>query len=251
MPEFHPPQAFADDGLPTVWIATADMPGGLCDYQQALDIMDTLSRRPASAPDVILAVEHPPVATLGRAGGRDSLVAQHYQDALGQWQPLPVIEVGRGGKVTMHAPGQLVVYPVVHLPSLAPPIGRGPLGDLPAYARLLEEATIATCAHFGLPTFAIAGKAGVWVTEQRKIMSLGVGVQRGWSQHGLALNVNPHLPTFAAMVPCGLGGVELTSLQRELELRSLPAPTLPQVRDVLVAWLRPRLRRVAGFASLP
>ncbi len=250
MREFCLPEPPSRDGLPRVWVATADAPGGLCDYQQALNIMNELSQRPATAPDVILAVEHPPIATLGRAGGRDSLVAQQYQDAQGQWQPLDVVEVGRGGKVTMHAPGQLVVYPVVHLPSLEPPIGRGPLGDLPAYARLLEEATIATCSQLGLPTFAVPGKAGVWVTEQRKIMSLGVGVQRGWSQHGLALNVNPHLPTFAAMVPCGLGGVELTSLQRELDLRGLPCPSLPQVREVLVAWLRPRLRRVAGLGAV-
>ncbi len=228
-----------------MWIATAESDPGLCDYTQALTIMHDLVQRPANAPDVILAVEHPTVATLGRSGGRDSLIASQWLDVHGQWQPLPVIEVARGGKVTMHAPGQLVVYPIVHLPSLQPPVGRGPLGDLPAYARLLEAAVVDTCAHFGLPAFAIAGKAGVWVSETRKIMSLGVGVQRGWSQHGLALNVNPHLPTFAAMVPCGLGGVELTSLHRELSERGLPLPDLPQVRDVLLGLLRPQLRRVA------
>lgn len=233
----------SDDGLPLVLQpATAEAEGrAVCDYASALALMERLIARPPEAADVLVVVQHPPVATLGRSGGRDSLLATQWRG-----REIEVHSLSRGGKVTLHAPGQLVVYPVVQLSRLEGPVGRGPLGDLPAFARLLEGAMQHTCSHFGLPTVTRAGFAGLWCDEVQKIGSLGVAVHNGWSWHGLALNIDPDLAFFELMVPCGIAGAQMTSLQAGLAARGLPAPTVAEAGAVLVDWLRPRLRRRAG-----
>lgn len=209
----------------------------LCDYADALAIMDALVARPADAPDVVLSVQHPPTITLGRRGG-----AQHMR--LGAMQvPVDIWEIARGGSVTWHAPGQLVVYPVVQLARMAGPIGRGPLGDLPLFVRLLEQAMLATCASFGLHTLTREGFSGLWLDETTKLGSIGVGLRGGWTFHGLALNVCPDLAAFTEVTPCGLDGVRMTSLWQELARRDLPRPTLAEVEAELVESLLRHLTR--------
>jgi lipoyl(octanoyl) transferase len=233
----------ATSDLPLVWRPHAGEHPGLCDYQTAVHWMETLVARPADCPDVLLAVEHPPVATLGRRGGREYLLGTHWHHPDGTDVELQVHEVGRGGKITMHAPGQLVVYPIVQLPKLAGPIGGKPLGDLPLLVRHLEHAIIETCRAFGLLTVRKEGFPGVWTGDQRKIASVGLGVRHGWSFHGLGFNVCPHLDLFSLMVPCGLDGAQLTSLWRELDELGLPRPPMAEVRERLLQELAAGLRR--------
>ena len=124
----------------------------------------------------------------------------------------PVIEVDRGGKITWHGPGQLVGYPIVRLPE---PVG------VVDYVRRIEEALIALCSGFGLPTGRVRGRSGVWLAAdgdrpERKIAAIGVRVAAQTTMHGFALNVSPDLRAYDAIVPCGLTGVGVTSLAAEL-----------------------------------
>lgn len=233
----------ADGRARVLHLQSAGRGDGLCDYAEALALLDQLGERPPGAADALLWLEHPPVVTVGRSGGEDSLLGRQWLDPQGQLQEVAVHRVARGGKITMHGPGQLVVYPVVQLPLLQGPVGRGPLGDLPAYVRLLEAQIQATCADFGLATVTRAGFSGVWIDDQRKLASIGVGVRRGWSLHGLALNVDPPLDLFDLMVPCGLQGARLTSLGAELRAQGKAVPALAEVAVNLVNRLRDQLVR--------
>ena len=114
--------------------------------------------------------------------------------------------INRGGQATWHGPGQLVGYPLLDLRK------RG--SDLHRYLRDLEEFLILLCAEYGVPASRREGLTGVWVGE-KKIVSLGVGVRRWISMHGFALNVCGPLDGFAHITPCGIAGVEMTSLERE------------------------------------
>lgn len=203
--------------------------------------MASLAARHPDAGDVLISVQHPPTITVGRRGAHGMIHARSL-DLPGR-PPLhvDVHEVPRGGSVTWHAPGQLVVYPVLRLTRLARPLGRPPLGDLPAYARALERAMEATCTAFGLATRGRPGFAGLWLDERRKIASLGVAIQSGWTTHGIALNVCPHLAGFDLITPCGLDGVEMTSLWRELDELGLPRPPLETVEARLLDELAARL----------
>ena len=153
--------------------------------------------------DVILFVEHPPVFTLGRRGGRENLLVS--EEMLRQ-SGIPIVQVERGGNITYHGPGQLVVYPIVHLP------GAG-LGVVDLVDRL-EEVMIRTCAAWGVAAGRNALNRGAWV-GMKKIGSIGIAVRRGVSFHGLALNVSLDLAPFCWIQPCGLEGVGVTSMARE------------------------------------
>ena len=150
--------------------------------------------------DVILFVEHPPVFTLGRRGGRENLLVP--EETLRQ-SGIPIVQVERGGNITYHGPGQLVVYPIVHLPSFG-------IGVVDMVDRL-EEVMIRTCAAWGVAAGRNALNRGAWV-GMKKIGSIGIAVRRGVSFHGLALNVNPDLQPFSFIQPCGLKGVGVTSI---------------------------------------
>jgi lipoyl(octanoyl) transferase len=150
--------------------------------------------------DVLLLLEHPPVVTLGRTSH-----AEHVIRAEG----IDVVEVERGGDVTYHGPGQLVGYPIFDL--------RHYRQDLHWYLRTLEQALIEGLAILGIPAERNAGYTGVW-TKGRKIASIGVHVKQWVTWHGFALNVTTDLGAFDRIVPCGIPGVEMTSVQKELGL---------------------------------
>lgn len=215
----------------------------LCPYPDALARMDALTARPRDADDVLLVAEHPPTITVGRKGGHSLIHGRSLRGRDGTTRAVEVYDVARGGSLTYHGPGQLVIYPIVQLPALQGPIGRGPLGDLPRLVRELEAAMQASCAEFSLPTVVREGFSGVWIDDRTKLASIGLGVRNGWTFHGLALNVEPRLEAFELITPCALDGVRMTSMRRELERRGLPVPTYDAVREHLVAELGRRLRR--------
>jgi len=153
----------------------------------------------------LLLLEHEPVYTIGRTQNVSSLGNKEL--------PYPLHRIGRGGQATYHGPGQLVAYPIIDLTL----VGR----DLHRYLRLLEEVIIQTLALYQIKGSRREGMTGVW-TDDRKIASLGVGVKKWISFHGLALNVCGDLAPFQEITPCGLSGVEMTSMKKE-------SPTLPSL----------------------
>lgn len=166
--------------------------------------------------DRVLLLEHPAVVTLGRS--TDPANLRLTPDKLRE-KGIDVFEVGRGGDVTYHAPGQLVGYPVLDLDGL----GRRDVHD---HLRRIEAALIDAVESFGIPCRRVEGRTGVFVDRarsadpggpDRKIASIGVGVRKWVTFHGFALNVSIDLAGFDAIVPCGLGDVEMTSVSRELE----------------------------------
>jgi lipoyl(octanoyl) transferase len=149
--------------------------------------------------DVLLLLEHPPVYTLGR--GADPRFLGKRDGAV------PVFRTSRGGQVTYHGPGQLVGYPVLDL--------RAHRQDVHWYVRQLEQVLIDALAAIGIPADRVAGLPGVWVEGRRKIASIGVGIRRWVTWHGFALNVSVDLTAFDSITPCGIVGVEMTSIARE------------------------------------
>ncbi len=182
---------------------------GLVDYAAALAWQQTLveQRIAAEIPDSLVLLEHPPVFTLGRGGNQEYLLNP------GQ---VPVHRVGRGGEVTFHGPGQLVGYPILDLRRYGKDVHR--------YLRLLEAVVIATLAAWDIAATRRDGLTGVWVGTE-KIASIGIGVRRWVTFHGFALNVNTDLSYFSAIVPCGLPGVRMTSMQ-ELLKEAFPLDTV-------------------------
>lgn len=194
---------FVDSKIGRTWFAV-DL--GLIPYPEAWDLQLRLAAARSQrrlAENVVLLVEHPPVFTLGRRGGREHLLVS---EAWLAQSGVSVVQVERGGEITYHGPGQLVVYPIIHLP------GAG-LGVVDLVERL-EEVMIRTCRARGVPAGRNALNRGAWV-GLRKIGSVGIAVRRGVSFHGLALNVNPDLKPFEWIRPCGLEGIGVTSIQAE------------------------------------
>lgn len=157
-------------------------------------------RRSGEVGDTVLLLEHDPVYTIGRTRDRSSL---RQPDAL----PHPIVEISRGGQATFHGPGQLVGYLILDLNRY----GR----DLHLYLRTLEEILIDTCIELGLAADRRDGLTGVWI-GRKKIASIGVGVRHWISLHGFAINVCGDLSPFAEISPCGISGVEMSSVSLEL-----------------------------------
>ena len=173
---------------------------GRVPYDVALAWQEALvARRLDGGPDALLVLEHPPVYTLGR--GADARFLGVAADG-----DVPVVRVGRGGQVTYHGPGQLVGYPILGLRDLRP--------DVRWYVRGLEEVLIDALADLGIAAVRRPGLTGVWVGP-RKIGSIGVAIRRWVTWHGFALNVAPDVSGFAAITPCGIDGVVMTSVARE------------------------------------
>lgn len=168
-----------------------------------------------SAPDALLLLQHTPCYTLGRGASLSHLGFDPDHP------PLPLYRIDRGGEVTHHGPGQLVLYPVLDLQRHG--------GDLHLYLRALEDVVLAVLQELGLEGERLEGLTGVWL-EGRKLAAIGVGARRWISQHGLALNVNGSLEGFDAIVPCGLAN---RPVGRLVDWR--PSLTPEQVAPLLLA----------------
>jgi len=165
--------------------------------------------------DALLLLEHPAVYTLGR--GADPRFLGRGADG-----DVPVVRSSRGGQVTWHGPGQLVGYPILDL--------RGHRQDVRWYVREVEQVLIDALATLGIAAGRVDGLPGVWVDGLRKIASVGIAIRRWVTWHGFALNVAPDLAGFAAITPCGIDGVEMTSIAREGD-----AATVDRAADVVLA----------------
>ena len=176
-------------------------------YMEAYALQRGLSEAIAKGriePDLLLLLEHEPTITLGRGTRLESLPISPEEL---QRQGLTVVEVDRGGDVTWHGPGQLVGYPIMNLTQHRE--------DLHWYLRQVEEALILALGRLGIPAERNTGYTGVW-TEGRKIASIGIHVRQWVTTHGFALNVANQLNQFGLIVPCGIPGVAMTSVEREL-----------------------------------
>ena len=175
---------------------------GVMDYLEALELQRSLHGEIAEGQreNTLVLVEHPSVYTAGKR----TQVHERPHDGT------PVIDVDRGGKITWHGLGQLVGYPIVRL---AKP------SELVGFVREIESALIATCLELGLAVTRVEGRSGVWVLDnkgERKIAAIGIRVARGVTMHGFALNVEPDLSAFEAIIPCGIEDATVTSLAIEL-----------------------------------
>lgn len=174
---------------------------GLVAYEDAIKEMEArvAAIRAGEAPELIWCLEHPALYTAGTSADESELL-----DIKG----LPVYRTGRGGRTTWHGPGQRVAYVMLDLKE------RG--SDVRGFVRDLEDWVIATLKQFGIAGERRDGRVGIWVTRgagEEKIAALGVRVRRWVSYHGIAINLAPDLSHFAGIVPCGLAGFGVTSLQ--------------------------------------
>ena len=209
---------------------------GTLDYATGLRLQQSLveMRKAGQVGDVLLLLEHSPVITLGRNARRENLLAS--PELLAR-KGVEVFECDRGGDITFHGPGQLVGYPIFDLRGFQPRIGAV------EFVRRLEQALIRSCADFGVACGRVKGLTGVWTTpstpvilsedaahqpaseskdlasfddkHQAKIAAIGVHISRGVTSHGFALNVNTDLEYFQFIVPCGITGKLVTSLEHE------------------------------------
>jgi lipoyl(octanoyl) transferase len=194
---------------------------GFLPYKNAWDIQkETHSSVVAGeAPPTLLLVEHPPVITFGKKGGRQNLLFSESTLAdLG----FELYDVERGGDVTYHGPGQLVGYPVFH-------VGRRVL----RFLRTLERAMVDVLSQLGIEAAGSPGYAGVWVGTE-KIVAIGIAVRRDVSFHGFAINVATNLEHFETIVPCGLPDKGVTSLS-ELLGRSV---SIEEIRPLVIEAMR-------------
>lgn len=197
---------------------------GLVEYEPTWRAMQRFTdERGPETPDEIWLLEHPPVFTLGMSASRDHVLAPG---------DIPVVQIDRGGQVTYHGPGQLVVYPLIDL-------RRASLG-VRDIVTALERSVIDYAAELGIPAECRKGAPGVYVAG-RKLASVGIRIRRGASYHGIALNVGVDLEPFHRINPCGYAGLEMTRLADLCDVDSVSAAA---------AALQPHLlRQLYGFKS--
>jgi len=175
---------------------------GLINYNEALERQKECVQAVLSgSPDHLILCEHPPVLTLGRMTNPESLL---YQREEIERRGVLMASVDRGGDVTLHAPGQLIVYPIFNLNNHGK--------SLKVYMERLEELAVDLLRNFGILAISIPGQRGVFVGPE-KIISIGVGVRKWVTYHGLGINVNTDLSLFNLIKPCGLN-VRMTSIQK-------------------------------------
>lgn len=180
---------------------------GRVGYQEGLRLQERLVRevREGLVPETLVLLEHEHVITLGTSSDPGHVLVD---DEERRRRGIELFETGRGGDVTYHGPGQLVGYPILDL--------KPDRKDLHRYLRDLETALIEALDRFGIAAGREEGYTGVW-TERGKIAAIGVRVSSGWiTSHGFALNVDPDLGYFDAIVPCGIEGRAVTTMAREL-----------------------------------
>ena len=190
---------------------------GKKEYQEVLSEQLRLreARRRGEIPDTILLVEHPRVITEGRRpAGKDYLIPPEHLKIRG----FSVEKVNRGGRLTYHGPGQLVIYFILSLPKLGL--------SVPEFVRWVEQTGLDTLESYGVAAGRREGLPGLWVGD-RKIGSLGLAVDRGITMHGMALNVCPNLLDFQVIIPCGMPDCKVTSIH----LESSQNPTLSEVEQ--------------------
>ena len=201
-------------------------------YLRTLELQEKLAARAASCGDelaYLVLVEHePPAITLGRSGRSEHILASRAELARAG---VEVHKSTRGGDVTYHAPGQLVAYPIIRLDLH----GR----DVRGYLRNLEEVLIRLLGRFGIAAGRREGLTGVWAGEE-KIAAIGVAVRRWVTYHGVALNVDPDMSGFEAIVPCGIYDYGVTSMSRLLGRKIAVAEAKPALIECMV--------EVFGFA---
>ena len=190
----------------------------LMDYQESRDLqIDLISARKKGIidRDVLILVEHPPVFTIGSRGGLGQLKVS--MDFLKE-QKIPVIKVERGGDITFHGPGQLVMYPVIDLRLMRLRVSE--------YTQKLEEIMIRVAEDFGIKAVRNPLNRGVWV-GMKKLGSVGIAIRHGIAFHGIALNINLDLKLFSWINPCGLENIRMTSMEQEFSHKI----TMDDVRD--------------------
>lgn len=180
---------------------------GKRDYNETLKLQEEYleKRQKDEIEDTLILVEHNPVLTLGRSGKRENIIAS--DEAL-KSEGIEVVNIGRGGDVTYHGPGQIVGYPIINL--------KGHRLGVKDYVYNIEEMIIRlTHKEYGLESYRDEINNGVWVNN-KKITAVGFSVKRWVTMHGFAFNVNTNLDHFKYIVPCGITGREATSLEFEL-----------------------------------
>ena len=192
-------------------------------FQGIIDIKLSNRKREVKklSPNYFLYTEHPPVYTLGKSGDLSNLLLNENQ--LKQ-KGISFFKSNRGGDITFHGPGQIVGYPIIDLEAFKP--------DIRWYMRSLEEVIIRTIAHYNLTGVRSDGETGVWLDVgtpfARKICALGVRTSRWVTMHGFALNVNTNLGYFDHIIPCGIRGKAVTSMEAELN-RKVPIEEIKQL----------------------
>ena len=179
----------------------------LVPYSRALGLQRAAvrARREGRVPDTLLLLRHPPVITLGRRGDEGNILVP--RESLAE-RGIEVHRTERGGDVTYHGPGQLIGYPILDLADHRKDVGW--------YMHSLEEVLVRTLRDLGISGQRLPGHIGVWLDEQRKIASLGVRIERWITYHGFALNVDEESSHFSLIVPCGLVGRQMTSVEAVL-----------------------------------
>jgi lipoate-protein ligase B len=174
---------------------------GTVDYLEARELQIALLEKvhAGAEPNTMLLLEHPHVYTKGRLSKQTDVLLPEEELAK---NGIPVYETDRGGQVTYHGPGQLVVYPIINLREWGGPV---------KYVRALEQVVIATLAEMGITANCESGNTGVW-TDHGKIAAIGVKISRGIAFHGLALNVNTDLSLYENIIPCGITDRSVTSM---------------------------------------
>jgi lipoyl(octanoyl) transferase len=208
---------------------------GSIDYQKAWDYQEELfaktiaqkienrkNENQVPTENILLLCEHPHVFTLGKSGKEEHLL---LNEAELKERQATYYKINRGGDITYHGPGQLVVYPIFDLDHF--------FSDIHKYLRFLEEAVIQTLKEFGIESGRVDGLTGVWIegdTERaRKICALGVKSSRWVTMHGIGFNVNSDLSYFGYIVPCGIEDKAVTSMKKELGRE----PNMDDVKKVL------------------
>ncbi len=197
---------------------------GLIAFAEAFALQEELVAAvlAGTSAETLLLLEHPPVYTLGRSGHLENILDPSIE----------TVHINRGGDITYHAPGQLVGYPIISLGQRR--------RDLRHYLRFLEEVLIQVAADFGVESYRVDGETGVW-TEQGKLASIGAGARRWVTMHGFALNVSLDLAGFQRIIPCGIVGCTMTSLQeilgRPVAMAEVKERTIVNFERLLDEWL--------------
>lgn len=201
---------------------------GIASYEDALEHQHLLleKRIKGEVPDTLIMVEHPPVVTLGRTSQTSSILNRDFFDV----RAIPVVETRRGGKITYHAPGQLVIYPIIDL--------REKRRDVSFFIDFLERVVVESLNTLGIPAANFPEKRGVWLGD-KKIAFIGIAVKRWVTYHGVAININNDVTPFSYMNPCGEKNIRVTSAKEHLN----GSLDMKQVKKVFAGYFKKGLKR--------